>query len=210
MPTRRRTAESRINGPTGRRPLERPAYRMRITEVANVSIAKRLAGVRSSTAGAGTPRRVAHEPELSSYVRLLPPELLKRRSPAPSGAGAGLRRLVVYAAVGGSSSSAGGGSSGFLKRCHASRARPAESMTSGSWSKSALNAMRNTEATPATARMVMMAVSSTDPDLPCHGSDRVRRQPRSEPCGSDRDTRADTRTRKCSRGRLNRPVCCGE
>jgi hypothetical protein len=39
--------------------------------------------------------------------------------------------------------------------------------------------------------MKRMAAPSTDPNLPCHGSDRVRRQPRSEPYGSGRDTHAD-------------------
>lgn len=113
--------------------------------------------------------------------------------------------LPSAAAAGGSASSvesAGGdGNSDFLKRCHESRARPADSITSGTWSSRPLTAKSSTEATPAMARMTMMAVPSTDPYLPCHGSDRVRRQPRSKPLRfGSRHPRG--RTRKCSRSGL--------
>lgn len=72
-----------------------------------------------------------------------------------------------YPAVGGSSS-AGDADPGPRNRRHASRTRPAESITSGTWSSTPFKAKKNTEITPATARTKRMAAPSTDPYLPCN------------------------------------------
>jgi len=91
-----------------------------------------------------------------------------------------------------------GGTSGFLKRCHASRAFPAESITSGTWSSSPLTAKSSTEATPAMARMMRWRCRPPTLTFPVMGRNRWHGQPRSVPFGRDRDT-SRRRVCKCSR-----------
>lgn len=120
----------------------------------------------------GGHRRLSPRPALPPHRRPLRAEHRGQSSVSRESDG---DPTTAYAAAGGSrgssAGSAGGRVSALRKLVQASRALLADSITSGTWSSSPLSAKSSTEATPAMARMTMMAVPSTDPYLPCHGSE---------------------------------------